>query len=146
MNGNIVLAVVGGIIAAAIGAAIWAGVTVATGYQIGWMAVGVGFVVGVAVRTLGQGSGFLFGATGAGFALVGCVLGNILSSFGFIAREESVSFVQVLTHFDYTLTFALLAETFHPMDALFYILAIGAGFTYGQVADGGVEGVAGGLG
>ena len=31
-------------------AGVWAGATIATGYQIGWLAVGIGFLVGVAVR------------------------------------------------------------------------------------------------
>ena len=60
-NQNIQLAVIGGIIAAAVGAAIWAVVTVVTGYQIGWMAVGVGFIVGFAVRIFGKGISKSFG-------------------------------------------------------------------------------------
>ena len=52
---NLPLGVCGGLLAAVLGAAVWAGVTVATGYQIGWMAVGVGFVVGFTVRLLGKG-------------------------------------------------------------------------------------------
>src|SRR5260221_13726610 len=55
----------GGFISAIIGAVIWAAVTVATGYQIGWMAVGVGFLVGVAVRKYGKGLTPMFGVIGA---------------------------------------------------------------------------------
>jgi len=42
-NQNLSLGVGGGIAAAVVGAIIWAIITVVTGYQIGWMAVGVGF-------------------------------------------------------------------------------------------------------
>lgn len=38
-----------GLLAGAIGAAIWALVSWKTGYEIGWIAVGIGFLVGVAV-------------------------------------------------------------------------------------------------
>ena len=44
---NLLMGTVGGLLAALLGAGIWAGVTVATEYQIGWMAVGIGFLVGL---------------------------------------------------------------------------------------------------
>ena len=43
-----------GLAAAIIGAIIWAVVTVTAKYQIGWMAVGVGVLVGFALR-IGKG-------------------------------------------------------------------------------------------
>ncbi len=43
-------ALIGGMIGGLIGAGIWAGITYATNYEIGWIAWGVGFLVGVGVR------------------------------------------------------------------------------------------------
>jgi hypothetical protein len=39
-----------GVVGGLIGAAIWAGITFASGYEIGWIAWGIGFLVGLAVR------------------------------------------------------------------------------------------------
>lgn len=64
---NLPLAIVGGMVAAIAGGIAWAVVTVASGYQIGWMAIGIGFLVGMAVRTLGKGMTKTFGIAGGGF-------------------------------------------------------------------------------
>lgn len=45
-----VTALVGGTVGGLLGAAIWAGITYATNHEIGWIAWGVGFLVGVGVR------------------------------------------------------------------------------------------------
>jgi hypothetical protein len=42
---NLSFGIVGGAVAAAVGATIWAIITAVTNYQIGWMAVGVGFLI-----------------------------------------------------------------------------------------------------
>ena len=47
---NLPPGVVAGLGAAIVGAAIWAAITAATDYQIGFMAIGVGFLAGFAVR------------------------------------------------------------------------------------------------
>jgi len=64
-------------VAAGIGAALWALITVATNYQIGFMALGVGFLVGHSVRAFGKGVDTGFGVLGAVLALAGCLAGKI---------------------------------------------------------------------
>src|SRR5690348_8928868 len=71
-----VYAIVGGLSAALLSAVLWAVITVATKYQIGYMAVGVGLLVGFAVRLFGAGVDQYFGIIGAFFSLLGCLLGN----------------------------------------------------------------------
>ena len=68
---NLPVAAVAGLAAAVIGGIAWALLTINTGYQIGYMAVGVGFLVGFAVR-LGNGIDKIFAYTGALLALPGC--------------------------------------------------------------------------
>ena len=70
-NQNLIGGIFGGLVASLIGAAIWAGITVATDYQISWMAVGVGFLVGFAVRFLGKGIDLIYGVIGFGFTIGG---------------------------------------------------------------------------
>src|ERR1043165_2131467 len=79
---NYAVALAAGIAAAVIGGIAWAVITVTTEFQIGYMAIGVGFLVGFAVR-LGHGRDKIFGFTGAILALVGCLMGNFLSMIGF---------------------------------------------------------------
>lgn len=125
---NLPLALIAGLVAAAVGAALWAVITVASGWQIGWMAVGVGFLVGIAIRKLGNGSTIVFGIIGALFSLAGCVVGNLLSVVGFITREYGTSFLTVLGELTPPVALNMLIETGSPMDLLFYGIAVYEGF------------------
>lgn len=129
---NLPMAIVGGLVASLIGAAVWAGITVATKYQIGWVAVGVGFLVGYAVNMLGKGVTPKFGYIGAAFAMFGCLLGNLLSTCGFIAIEESLPFFQVASEILSQPSFVveIMKETFSPMDVVFYGIALYEGYKF----------------
>jgi hypothetical protein len=124
------LALIAGFGAAVVGAALWAAITIITDYQIGWMAVGVGFLVGFAVRYLGKGVDKVFGFIGAGFALFGCLLGNFLAAAVIISQLEAVSVVDVLIFLVTTPVAAveLMSLTFSPIDLLFYGIAIYQGY------------------
>src|SRR6185312_8970545 len=117
-------ALLAGAAAAVIGAVLWAVVTVATKYQIGWMAVGVGFLVGIAVRKAGRAGSPRQAMIAAVLALLGCGLGNLLSACGFVAQQDSVGFWQVLGQLTPDIAIKLLQVTFSPMDILFYGIAI----------------------
>lgn len=129
---NLPLGVIGGLAAAIVGAAIWAGVTIATQYQIGWLAVGIGFLVGWSVRYLGKGLTKSFGIAGGLLALFGCVLGNFLAMCGLVAADAGQPIV------DLTLAIAsrpsvaadLMRATFSPMDLLFYGIAVFEGYKF----------------
>jgi len=129
---NLLLGVLGGAVAAVIGAAIWAAITVTTKYQIGWMAVGVGFLVGFAVRLLGKGMQKSFGIAGAVLALAGCLLGNLMTACGLVAADQSASFLAVLlaTLRQPAVAVGLLGALFSPMDVLFYGIAIYEGYRF----------------
>jgi FtsH-binding integral membrane protein len=127
---NLVVGSMAGLIAAVSGAAVWAGVTVVTEYQIGWMAVGLGFLVGIAIRTMGRGIDQVFGVVGAVMALVGCVLGNVFTIAWYISAQTGSSLMSVLTQLDMELVIDLITETFQVMDILFYGLALYFGYKY----------------
>src|SRR6266403_1915994 len=84
---NLAIAIAAGAVAAVIGGIAWAVLTVTTEFQIGYMAVAIGFLVGFAVR-LGDGFDKIFAYVGAILALFGCLLGNALSMIGFYAKAE----------------------------------------------------------
>ncbi len=127
---NLVMGIVGGSLAAVVGAILWATVTVATGFQIGWMAVGVGFMVGRTVGVLGRGVERPFGYAGAALSLCGCLIGNLLSVCVIVAQQQELALSFVLTHLNPAAIPELMAVTFHPMDLLFYGLAVYQGYRF----------------
>lgn len=127
-NQNLGLGVLGGIIGGAIGAALWAVITVLTNFQIGWMAVGVGFLVGYGVRLFGRGVDTSFGVVGAALALLGCFAGNLLTVVIVLSREEHMPFLDLLFRLDPRIALELMKATFEPIDLLFYGIAIYEGY------------------
>jgi hypothetical protein len=132
-NQNLALGVLGGAVAAIIAASVWAIITFLTEFQIGWMAIGVGFLVGVGVRQLGRGVTQIFGIAGAAISVLGCLLGNILSDVAFFAHQENLGYFEVLGRLNPGIAFELLKATFHPMDILFWALAISTGYRYSRI-------------
>ena len=129
-NQNLSMGIFGGIIAASIGAAAWAAITVLTNYQIGWMAVGVGFLVGYAVRFLGKGLSKIYGYVGAALALLGCLGGNLLSVCGIISKQEAIPFFDLISRLNPLIIMDLMQATFNPIDLLFYGIAVYEGYRF----------------
>lgn len=124
---NLGLGLVGGAIGAALGAAAWALITVLTKFQIGWEAVGVGFITGYGVRVLGKGIDPVFGYAGAALSLLGCAAGNILTVMIIVATQEHMAFSDVAARMTPHVGWRMLVAGFNPIDALFY----GIGIYYG---------------
>lgn len=119
--------------AAVVGALIWAVISAATNYQIGWMAIGVGALVGYAVRLAGKGADASFGIVAALLALLGCVIGNFLTVVIIISNQEALSILTILTRITPAILVSILADTFRPMDLLFYGFAIYEGYRFAIV-------------
>jgi len=117
-----------GLAAAIIGAIIWAVVTVTTKYQIGWMALGVGALVGFALR-IGNG-GKAFGVLGAFLALFGCLLGNYLSLIAFGSGGEQAAFFTMLNKADPSKVISAMWEDFISGSFLFYVIAAYEGYKF----------------
>lgn len=134
---NLTLGLVYGSIAAVLGALIWAAITVSTQYQIGYMAVAIGFMVGFAVRKGGKGIDKIFGISGAVLSLLGCLAGNFLSIVGYVADAEGLGYFDTLSQINYSVMPSLMVETFRPLDLLFYGIAIYEGyrFSFRQLTD-----------
>lgn len=129
-NQDLGYAIIGGISAALIGAALWAVITVSTGYQIGYMAIGIGFLVGFAVRFFGSGVDIQYRVIGAACALLGCMLGNLFSQVWFIAEAESLTYMQTLSLLTFDFIGVIYKETFSFMDVLFYGIAVYEGYRF----------------
>lgn len=126
-GGNLPLAVIAGAIAAVAAAIVWGAITVISGYQIGFMSIGVGFAVAYAVRFAGRGHDGRFAIASAVLALAGCLLGNYFAAAFAAAGADHASYADYAIR-GLPLIVSILAHTFGPMDLVFY--AIGAYFGY----------------
>ncbi len=124
---NLAKGIILGAVACIVGAVAWALVSVSTGYQIGYMAIGVGLLVGIAMRQ-GKGITPAFGIIGAALALVSCVLGDFFSIIGFIAKDYEMSFMDVLIEVNYEEVFSAMMENLASMTVVFYGIAIYEGY------------------
>jgi hypothetical protein len=129
---NIRRGIAGGVASALIGAGAWALITVATNYQHSAMAMGVGLLVGLAVRKYGHGISRPFGVAGAVLALCGALLGNLLSFGGLVAKIGGLPLLAVEANLLTNPVAAAnaLADSFSPIDILFYVIAIIAGYHF----------------
>jgi len=127
---NFQAALIAGLITGVVGAILWAIITVTTEYQIGYMAVAIGFGVGFSIRKFGNGIDPIFGYVGATIALLSCVLGNLLGIVGFVANAEGLGYIETLLALDYSLVPSIMVESFSGMDILFYGFAIFEGYKY----------------
>ena len=117
-----------GCVAGAIGAAVWAVIAIFTQHEIGWIAIGVGFLVAFAVRVAGRGLEVRYAAIGGALALSAVVAGKILALCGLLAKQEGISFWTVISNFPFSELPGIMRETFEPMDLLFYALAVWMGW------------------
>ncbi len=129
-NQNLGMGILGGAVGALVGAALWAVVTVVTGYKIGWLAVGVGFLAGYGVRLAGKGIDRSFAVAGAAMSLLGCAAGNLLAVCAIGAREAKVPLLDLLSSLDLEIVKNLMTATFSPMDLLFYGIAVYEGYKF----------------
>lgn len=130
---NFPMGLLAGLVATAVGAGAWMLVTVATNYQIGWMAVGVGFLLGWTVRLAGKGTSTAFGVLGASLALGGCLAGNFFTGCVIASRELGLPATSIMAGLTPGATVELMAAMFSPIDLLFYGLAIYQGYRFSTV-------------
>lgn len=135
---NIIMGLIGGAVAALVGAGVWATIAYLTGYEIGWIAIGVGALVGIAVRVMGKGDTPAFGVLAALLALAGCVLGRLMAIWLVFANEYDLPLGQVIENIS---VIDALKRTASPIDAVFLIIALVVGY---QVAVSREEPAAGG--
>jgi hypothetical protein len=129
-TGRLVAALLAGLLAALAGGIVWAVITVQTRYQIGFMAIGLGLLVAYAVRRVGNGNTAAFAVVGALCALLGCLLGNLLSACGFYAEAQDRSVVLVVAQMmdEPAKAVKLMQATFSLTDLVFYAIAVFEGY------------------
>ena len=121
---RVVRAVVLGVLAALAGAALWVAVGAASKHEIGFVAVGVGFLVSVSMSRV-RSTWRRLPIVAAAIALVAVVVGDFVLDVVLQAQYESVGFGDAFSAVatDLTLAKDLFSAYFSPIDLLFWFLA-----------------------
>ncbi|MHC4218886.1 MAG: hypothetical protein ACYSU7_10580 [Planctomycetota bacterium] len=119
------LALIAGTIGAAIGVAIWLGISMTANVEAEWTAVGVGLCTGGLVRWAGKGFDRIFGVLGALLTGIGCFAGTLLSGCHFSAlKTEGATFMDAVSTLTPTMTREMFNATFDPVDGVFFGIAV----------------------
>ena len=79
---------IGGVVGGVVGASIWAGISYGTGYEIGWIAWGIGGLVGFGFAVGTRGSGGVHAGIGAVAVTVLSLLGGKYAAVELAIRDE----------------------------------------------------------
>ncbi|WP_226390379.1 hypothetical protein [Penaeicola halotolerans] len=124
-------AILVGLTAGFICSILWAAISVATGYQIGYMAIAVGAAVGFSMRYVGKGIDQIYGIMGGAIAFISVLLGNFLVFIGFVAESENLGYLETILVLDYSYLPEILIESFSSLvGILFYGLAVLEGYKF----------------
>ena len=128
LTANLPRGIISGIGVAIAGAGIWAAISIATGYRVAYLSLGVGVLCGMAVRLSGKGVSMPFGVVGCLTTLAGCFLGNLFTVAGIISGEQGIDIVHVLSGLDYQLAFDVIVAFAEPLDPFLYTVAAFEGY------------------
>lgn len=125
-------ALIGGLSASVISAILWALISL-SGFQFGFMAIGVGALVGFVIKFYGKGIDIKYAISGSIISLFGCLLGNFLTVIEFASKELNTSFFQVFSQVPLSSIPQIMFKTMHPVDFVFYGIAIYEGYRFSTI-------------
>ena len=117
---------------AAVGAIIWALIAIVTGFEIGWIAWGVGFCSGVGMAIAHNLSDeiddFLGGVIASLMAILGILAGKF-AVYQFVVLASLGELGEIGELLEDEISFGMM---FGPMDALFFFLAVATAYKLGS--------------
>ncbi len=134
---NFVNGLAAAVVASIAGAIAWGAISMATGYMIGWVAIGLGVLVGYGMQMFGKGLTAKYSAVAAVLAVVGCLGGNLAAAVMFEVKNYGASVGEVFSTLTMRDIIAFYTETLEIMDLVFWLLAVGAAWQFAprQLAD-----------
>lgn len=130
LDQNLLMGIASGVVTGVALAVLWAYLTVTTGYQIGYMAIGVGAGVGVTVRFFGKGIDTIFGVWGAAVALFSCLIGDALSIIGMVANDQNLGYLEAFKVLDLSYLPSIMLESVSVQTLIFYGIALTFGYKF----------------
>ena len=127
-EGNLVLAILGGLLSSVLVASLWALITVNAQKQ--WMIMGIfaGLAVGFVVHMMARGRSLPISIVGGLFSLLSCVLGDFFTNVGFIAQNDGLEYFQTLSMIDFAYFFDMAFIDFDFFSLIVYGIAAYEGF------------------
>ncbi len=105
---NLAAGIFVGTVASLAGAAVWATISAFSGWDGFILALGLGYLVGLAVRLAGRGRDFVFGIVAALLTAFGCLMRNLFYETWLIAERTGEGFLEVLWSLDFVTAGELL--------------------------------------
>lgn len=124
------LAAAGGLVGASIGAAIWAAIVIATNFEVGYVAVLVGFLTGMGVKVATGKRGNDLQLTAAVLAIVGLLIAKYLI-FAWLMSQASATQGNPIAWYDprlIPLFPRLIVQMSSPFDLLWIFIAVSAAY------------------
>lgn len=125
---SFIYALAGGIIAALAAAIGWSFAADLFSIPAIYLSLGVGILVGLAIRYFGAGMHWLFGVLGGILTLAGCLFGSYLIHEGMVDRLSEIGLKQVLSLIRPELMINTLLDSYLPLDLVFYGLSVALGY------------------
>jgi hypothetical protein len=130
---NLALGIVAGLVAALLGAAVWAAFSYFTGYELGLVVIAIGALIGYAIRTVGHGVDPVFGVVGAGCAAISWAIGTVLSGVAFLATQAGRPFFEVLNLLGAGRSIQFAIDNIQFMDFIFLAIALWEGWKFSHL-------------
>lgn len=125
------LAAAGGAVGAALGAAVWAGIVVATNFEVGYVAVLVGFLSGMGVKIgAGKGRGQGLQILAALLAFAGLIFAKYLI-FAWMVSQAATANGRVIAWYDPVILQMfprMIVQLSSPFDLLWIFIAVTAAY------------------
>lgn len=126
---NLAAGVVAGLLAGVVGAILWGGFTDLTHFRIGYLALGIGVLVGYAIVRVGQVRTVAVGVTAAVITLVACAAGDTGSIY-FQASHDSHTSVSTLLSISNPFTVFREDMQHNAFGLVFFAIGAWAAFRY----------------
>lgn len=127
-KGNLLLAIIGGLLSSILVASLWAWITVNAQKQ--WVIMGIfaGLIVGYTVHLMGRERTLPISLVGGVSALLSCVFGDYFTNIGFIAQNEGLRYFETLSMIDNAYFFEIAFAEFDFFSLIVYGIAAYEGF------------------
>lgn len=107
-----------------VGAFIWAIIVKETGYNLGIVAILVGYLISQGFVWAGRNNSPIWGYVAAVIATLSIFLGKMFSVIIMVAEFYDITVLQMMQALDYGQLMRYMVETFEAFDLVFYAIAI----------------------